>query len=48
MKLAEAYGIKAKRIDSPKDVVEGLQEMIGHEGPFILECIIDKDEDTLN
>lgn len=48
MKLADAYGIKSKRIDSPKDIIKGLQEMLGHDGPYILECIIDKDEDTLN
>ena len=47
VKLAGAYGIKAKRIESPKDVSKGLREMMEHDGPFILECIIDKDEDTL-
>jgi acetolactate synthase-1/2/3 large subunit len=47
MKLAEAYGIRARKISEPKDVKAGLVEMLESKGPFILECLIDKDEDTL-
>jgi acetolactate synthase I/II/III large subunit len=48
MKIAEAYGISSKRITSPEEVIGGLKEMLECRGPYILECIIDKDEDTLN
>jgi acetolactate synthase-1/2/3 large subunit len=47
MKLADAYDIQGKRIVSPKDVRDALLEMLACQGPYILECVIDKDEETL-
>ncbi len=47
MKLADAYGIAGKKIEDPGDVRDALSEMLSYQGPYILECVIDKDEDTL-
>jgi acetolactate synthase I/II/III large subunit len=47
MKLADAYGIAGRRIEAPEDVRDALWEMLSYQGPYILECVIDKDEETL-
>ena len=47
MKIAEAYGIKSKRITMQDETQKALVEMLEHDGPFLLECVIDKDEETL-
>ncbi|KNC77543.1 acetolactate synthase, mitochondrial [Sphaeroforma arctica JP610] len=43
-KLAEASGVRGMTLDSSMNVQEVLQEFIDHEGPVVLDCIIEKDE----
>ncbi len=44
VKIAEAYGVKGIRIEDKKDVDAGLTEMIQHDGPVLLECMVDREE----
>jgi len=44
IKIAEAYGVKGIRVDEKKDVDAGLKEMIKHDGPVLLEVMIDREE----
>lgn len=47
IKLADAYGIKAKRVRSNIEVEESLKEAINHNGSYLIEYIVDPEESTL-
>ena len=42
VKLAEAYGWKGIRITSEADLDAGIQAMIDHDGPVIVDCMVTK------
>ena len=44
IKLADAYGLKGLRIDTPDQLDAGLREMLDHKGPVIVDCRIDAAE----
>ncbi|MDA8586589.1 acetolactate synthase 3 large subunit [Rhodobacteraceae bacterium] len=44
VKLAEAFGAKGIRIESPDDLDEGIKEMLAHDGPVIVDCLVEKHE----
>ena len=46
VKLAEAYGIKAARIRKSSEVEEALIEMKNYKGAFILDAVIDREENV--
>ena len=41
LKLAEAFDIKAKKIDKKHEVVDAVEEMLDHDGPYLLQVKID-------
>lgn len=43
VKLAEAYGWKGIRIESEADLDAGIQAMIDHPGPVIVDCLVHKE-----
>jgi acetolactate synthase-1/2/3 large subunit len=43
VKLAEAYGWKGIRIESEADLDAGIQAMIDHDGPVIVDCLVSKE-----
>jgi acetolactate synthase-1/2/3 large subunit len=43
VKLAEAYGWKGIRIESEADLDTGIQAMIDHPGPVIVDCLVAKE-----
>jgi acetolactate synthase I/II/III large subunit len=43
VKLAEAYGWKGIRITSEADLDAGIQAMIDHDGPVIVDCLVTKE-----
>lgn len=47
VKVAEAYGIKGIRVQSPEQVVPALEEAIASPGPVLLDFIISQDEIVL-
>jgi len=44
VKIAEAYGVKGIRIERKEEVDEGLLEMMKHDGPVVVNCMIDREE----
>jgi acetolactate synthase-1/2/3 large subunit len=44
VKIAEAYGVKGIKVEDKKDVDAGLLEMMKHDGPVVLECMVDREE----
>lgn len=44
VKLAEAYGAKGLRAETPDELVAKIQEMLDTPGPVIFDCIVDKYE----
>ena len=44
VKLAEAFGAKGFKISDPKDLDDAIIAMIEHDGPVILDCLVEKHE----
>ncbi|GAJ05033.1 unnamed protein product, partial [marine sediment metagenome] len=44
LKVAEAYKIKAIRIDNQENLKQKLKEVVGHEGPIVCEIIMDPNQ----
>ncbi len=42
VKLGEAYGWKGVRIESPDALDAGIAEMLAHDGPVIVDCLVAK------
>ena len=42
VKLAEAYGWKGIRIEKEADLDAGIQAMLAHDGPVLVDCMVDK------
>lgn len=45
--IARAYGIPARRIDKMDVAGEAIAEMLGHQGAFLLECVVDENEPSM-
>lgn len=46
IKLADAYGIKAKKTANAHELSAALQEMWDHDGPYFLEVVVEKEENV--
>ena len=46
VKLAEAYGAKGIRVETPAELDKGIQEMIDYNGPVIFDCVVDQNENV--
>ena len=42
VKLAEAYGWKGIRIEDPGDLESGIEAMLSHDGPVLVDCCVAK------
>ena len=42
VKLGEAYGWKGIRIEAPGELEDGIQAMLAHDGPVIVDCRVSK------
>ncbi len=47
VKLAEAFGAKAERVDTLEGLDEALGRAFGYEGPYLIDCLIGEDEFVL-
>lgn len=47
VKLADAFGAKGERVTTPSELDEALKRAFSNDGPYLVECIIDKDEFVL-
>jgi acetolactate synthase-1/2/3 large subunit len=46
-KIAEAYGIKAGLVNERKELEKGIEEMLNHKGPYVLEIMVEKEANIL-
>lgn len=46
IKLAEAYGIPAKKVEKREDLVGAMKEMISAQGPYFLEVVVGKEDNV--
>jgi len=47
IKLAEAYGIRGKRVLRDSELEEAFEEAINSKDSFLIECVVDSKESTL-
>ena len=45
--IARAAGLHAVRVESPETLEAGVREVLGHEGPALLDCVTNPDEISL-
>ena len=43
VKLAEAYGWKGIRIENESQLDQGILDMMAHQGPVIVDCLVSKE-----
>ena len=41
MKLADAYGIKGRKVTDRKELDGAIEEMLAHKGAFLLEAVVE-------
>lgn len=46
IKLAASYGIEGLRIQKQEEISAAIDKLIEHKGPFLLECVIDINENV--
>lgn len=46
IKLAGAFSIPARKVTLRKDLTEAISEMIEHEGPYLLEVVVEKEDNV--
>ena len=44
VKLAEAFGAKGIQVSDPNDLDDAIMEMLGHDGPVLFDCLVEKHE----
>ncbi len=44
VKLAEAFGAKGIKIDDAADLDDGIRDMLSHDGPVVVDCLVEKHE----
>ncbi|MFO0908790.1 MAG: biosynthetic-type acetolactate synthase large subunit [Isosphaeraceae bacterium] len=45
--IAKGFGVKARQVRQKGEVIEALQEMIAHDGPYVLEVLVPYQEHVL-
>jgi acetolactate synthase-1/2/3 large subunit len=46
VKLAEAYGLPALRVRSKAEVIPAIQEAMDHPGPFLIDFVVEPEENV--
>lgn len=46
VKIAEGFGVKGKKITKPEELLSSIDEMLAHDGPFLLHCMVEKEENV--
>ena len=46
VKIAEGFGIPGKKITDPADVSKAISDLLAHDGPFLLHCQVEKEENV--
>ena len=47
VKIAEGFGVKGRRVHLRKDLKPAIQEMLDHDGPYVLDIIVPYTEHVL-
>lgn len=45
-KLADAFGVKSRRISQDADMADAIAEMLAYDGPYLLECVVSEVENS--
>lgn len=46
VKIADGFGVPGKKITNPDDVKAAVAEMLAHDGPYLLHCQVEKEENV--
>jgi acetolactate synthase-1/2/3 large subunit len=47
VKIAEGFGVKGRRVHKKSELREAIQEMLDHDGPYVLDVIVPYTEHVL-
>lgn len=45
--IAKAYGIKGQSVSTMEDAEKAIHDMLRHNGPYVMECIVDELESSV-
>ncbi len=46
IKIAEAYGVAANKVDKPANLADGVKDMLAYKGAYLLEVLVDRVENV--
>ncbi len=46
IKIADGFGVAGRKITKVSELKDGVAEMLAHEGPFLLHCMVEKEENV--
>ena len=46
IKIADGFGITARKVENPKELDAAIDEMLAHAGPYFLEVVVEKEENV--
>jgi acetolactate synthase-1/2/3 large subunit len=46
VKIAEGFGVPGRKITDPADVPAAIEEMLAHTGPYLLHCMVEKENNV--
>ncbi|MEL6253536.1 MAG: biosynthetic-type acetolactate synthase large subunit [Bacteroidota bacterium] len=46
VKIADGYGIPARRVETRAELDEALETMLAHDGPYLLDVVVEKEENV--
>jgi len=44
VKIADGFGVKGQTITKPEELDKAIEEMLAHDGPYLLHCMVEKEE----
>ena len=44
--IAKSFGIEGHKVDKRDDLENGIQKMVDHDGPYLLEVTIEKEDNV--
>lgn len=46
IKIADGFGVKGRKITKPEDLKGAIAEMLAYDGPYLLHCMVEKEENV--
>ena len=45
--IGKGFGIEGHKVETHEDLEKGIQKMVDHDGPYLLEVVIEKEDNVV-